>query len=875
MKPKRHLSLLSLKFSHSVAAISTLLLAVAPAAPLVWDADNLTSGAQDGAGTWSVGGTTFWNGASNVASANDLTTDTVTFGAGGTGAAVTANAQSINGLGFGTTVTSGYTLSGGILTLGSGGITSDSGALATSIGNAIVMGSSFGITNNSANLLTLSGTVTSAATGTQTLSVGGTGDTTISGLLNDGTSGTLNLTKTGAGYLRLTGAATNINGTVDLQGGTIGTSQDFTAGGLTGTGIFQNTGLSGTKWTFWNINSDQTFDGIIRNNNGTGTMQLGIVKRGTGTWTLTNNANNATANLSVDAGKLVLNNTGTFGVRADNGSTTTNFTATVGNTAAANGVLEINGATVNYNNRSAAGAEPWRSTLSIANNGTGAGAVVMTSGSLTTNKQLAIGSVNSAFGAYTQTGGTANIGGFLAIGLGNASGRGVFNLSGGTFNMQAGPVTNGAGAGSIGLMNISGTAEYNQQGTGDNGIWLGENGSGGLNLSGGAKVVFAATNNGLQLGRNATGSGVLNLLGGTVTTPAVTKGAGTGTINFNGGTLKATGNNAAFMTGLTSAYVRGSGSSIHNNGFAVTVGQALLAPTGNGVSATGLTVSGSGFIATPLVTVTGGGGSGATAVAIVDGSGNLTGISITNPGVGYTSAPTFSIVGGGIGSTSSITGAATLAANTSGGMEFSGSGTTILSGVSTYTGATLVSVGTLLVNGSLGNTAVSVSSGATLGGTSGTIGSGSASVNVASGGTLAPGSSPGTLVVNGNTTIDGIYSYEYDGGTSVADLLDVNGTLTLNSATLSLFDLSGDSYTLGDKFTLIAYDFLSGGFAGYTDDTEYTFGGGSWLFDYNDVTPGLNGGVGNNFITITAVPEPAAAFLGCFGLIALLRRRRR
>ena len=63
----------------------------------------------------------------------------------------------------------------------------------------------------------------------------------------------------------------------------------------------------------------------------------------------------------------------------------------------------------------------------------------------------------------------------------------------------------------------------------------------------------------------------------------------------------------------------------------------------------GLTVSGTGFIDTPYVQVTGGDGTGASAVAVIDyTTGNLTGIRLTNPGTGYTIAPTFTLVGGGL-----------------------------------------------------------------------------------------------------------------------------------------------------------------------------------------------------------------------------------
>ena len=101
------------------------------------------------------------------------------------------------------------------------------------------------------------------------------------------------------------------------------------------------------------------------------------------------------------------------------------------------------------------------------------------------------------------------------------------------------------------------------------------------------------------------------------------------------------------MGGVSNAYVYAGGAIIDDGGNNITVNQPLLAPTGNGVTATGLTVSGSGYIDTPVVTVTGGGGTGATAVAKINASGQLTGITMTNPGVGYTSAPSFALAGGG------------------------------------------------------------------------------------------------------------------------------------------------------------------------------------------------------------------------------------
>ena len=50
---------------------------------------------------------------------------------------------------------------------------------------------------------------------------------------------------------------------------------------------------------------------------------------------------------------------------------------------------------------------------------------------------------------------------------------------------------------------------------------------------------------------------------------------------------------------------------------------------------------------TPVVTISGGGGTGATATAAIDGSGIITGITVTNPGSGYTSNPTVVITDSG------------------------------------------------------------------------------------------------------------------------------------------------------------------------------------------------------------------------------------
>lgn len=110
-----------------------------------------------------------------------------------------------------------------------------------------------------------------------------------------------------------------------------------------------------------------------------------------------------------------------------------------------------------------------------------------------------------------------------------------------------------------------------------------------------------------------------------------------------------------------------------------------------------------------------------------------------------------------------------------------GAGTLILSGANTHTGATNVNAGEFLVDGSLGNTAVSVANGARLGG-SGTL---AGSVTANSGATLSPGSAPnsgGALTVNGGLTLNGS-TLLFDLTSSPAG---ANDTIVMNGGTLGL-----------------------------------------------------------------------------------------
>ena len=132
-----------------------------------------------------------------------------------------------------------------------------------------------------------------------------------------------------------------------------------------------------------------------------------------------------------------------------------------------------------------------------------------------------------------------------------------------------------------------------------------------------------------------------------------------------------------------------------------------------------------------------------------------------------------------------------------GGIYKTGTGTMTLAATNTYTGATTVAVGTLLVNGATNaGSAASVSIDATLGGT----GSVNGTVNVAAGGFIAPGANAVGTLNTGATTIDGTYACEISGAT--ADRLTVTGNLDIDGAALNVAVLATPTQP---EYTIASY----------------------------------------------------------------------
>lgn len=217
---------------------------------------------------------------------------------------------------------------------------------------------------------------------------------------------------------------------------------------------------------------------------------------------------------------------------------------------------------------------------------------------------------------------------------------------------------------------------------------------------------------------------------------------------------------------------------------------------------------------------------------------------------GNSSSQSFTVnsAGGTIQSPSS--GVATLSGifSGSGGMTFTGTGTTVMNGSNTYSGGTTVQSGTLSIQGSspTGSGNVYVQNNGTL------MGAGTINGTVTVAGILKPGNSPGYLAANNTVTMNNGSIYQQDiagtikatdatpvGATGYYSNLNVSGGLfvinsgaTLTPRLSNLFTANESGYgttpytpVLGDLFRIVTADGgISGKFSTVTQPAELTSG---------------------------------------------------
>jgi autotransporter-associated beta strand protein len=438
--------------------------------------------------------------------------------------------------------------------------------------------------------------------------------------------------------------------------------------------------------------------------------------------------------------------------------------------------------------------------------------------------------------------------------------------SSGTFDMQSGTVSaalTGTGAlqkTTAGTVTLSGSNLYDG-GTALNAgtLAVGSNsalGTGDLTFANGTTLQAAA--NGLSLANAMTLNGTstvdtqtnaLTLLGNITGTGGLTKiGAGTltlagpstytGATNVNAGTLQA---GVANAFSPLSAFTVASGATLDFNGFdqnvgslagagAVTLGSATLFTGSDNTSTTfSGTISGSGAlfkIGPGTLTLTGtntyaGGTMIAGGLVNFNAASNFgTGPILLNGGGLQWAAGTSTDISsrlapfGASGATFDTNGnTVTLASALSGigGVTKIGAGALVLSGTDTYRGPTTVAAGTLTVNGSIANSAVTVNAGAMLSGI-GTVGG----LTINSGATFAPGNSPGTMTVAGNLAFQSGALYVVQVTSSTASSTNASGSAALAGTVQAAF--AAGSYATR-MYTILS---AAGGLGGTTFNTLAT-----------------------------------------------------
>lgn len=529
---------------------------------------------------------------------------------------------------------------------------------------------------------------------------------------------------------------------------------------------------------------------------------------------------------------------GTHGIAAGTLTKSGGATLTIANTNTTTGAVALNGGVTSISQSGGLGS----GALSL-----GGGTLQYTGASTSWNRSVTLNTgggtvdVSNATTTLTESGPIGGGGGLTKSGDGTLALTGSNNYGGGTIvndgTLQAGWTTSTLGGGT------NPTVAVNNGGT--------------LTITGGVEikneaVITLATGSTLNLSSHGQGNGLL-YKAVQVTGDTTINLAHTGTTagsRGNGFILNSTVPVNVTVNGYTTGDSFGAGWMIGGAFFGI-------GATESGSLATGSTVTfnGSGNAADVNLTL-GWTAQGRTALAnadlIIGNTASTAGVNVSLAGASGGTTELGSLAGGTSALTTIVSdnAASTLQINhgTTAGADFAGvinngiggsvslvkkgTGTQILSGANTYTGATTVSAGTLLVNGSLGFTAVTVEATGTIGG-SGELGG---ALYFASGANLS---------------------------VNLADPLMVTGPVSFGG--FDFADLTGfnvDSVGEGE------YTVLEGANMDFTNVAHFGLGNAYTRPD------GKLAYFDSGSLKVLVVPEASVSLLGLLGAVALLRRRR-
>ena len=519
-----------------------------------------------------------------------------------------------------------------------------------------------------------------------------------------------------------------------------------------------NTTVSPANVTISNAFSSYTFSG---SGHIAGTTSL--LKQGAGSVALNLAASTYTGNTTVSAGTLKMGAANMIPGGAGNGNVTNN------------GTIDLNTFSDTMNNLSGsgiidtvAGGTP---TLTVnnfnTNNTVFSGSIKNTAGTLalvkTGTNTLTLSGANTFSGnlfanagtiIITNGGSANNIGTWVSIGQ-TTNDNATLTLNGTgslatTFDFNIGDIGN-----AIGVLNVKDSASLTMANffvaSANN---TGSTASGTVNQTGGTVTQTSSTVGSFAIGgrASASGSGIYNLSGGTLTAAAGIRvgGTGTGTFNQNGGQVNAMGGvNISRLAGSTGTYYL-------NAGTLTTV---------NVTSSTGISAN------------------------LYLNGGLLQATNPANPFMSNLTAATVMVGGAKIdsGTNSIVISQSLLDGGTGGGLTKYGTGTLYLDGANTFTGTTMVTNGTLAGIGSVAGSVVVAPAGK--------IGAGDAGATV------------GSLTVSGNLTLQGGATLRINktGGTPVNDQVVVSGNTTYGG-TLTVTNITSDATVLaaGDTFQLLS-----------------------------------------------------------------------